>query len=179
MTYLHDGAVQTNARGLTGSIERRIIDVRRADVLHRFTGNRIRDQPPNEEARDRGVPIREMNSRSPARADLTAVVTSGQVGQQPFGARLEVHPAESRKAVLPCEQRWKAVHTDAETACSLVPEEPQHLLVGLYQVEQEILVAHFRETNLLLWRRETGHVVGMRAGVQPQHVLLRLWRKRR
>ena len=106
-------------------------------------------------------------------------MAAGQIREQPLRARLEVHAREAGKSFLPGEERGEAIDADTEISSALIPEEPQDLLVHLHEVQQEILIAHFREADFLLRRRQARHVVGVRAGVEPQHVLLRLRRERR
>src|SRR6266850_8456054 len=106
------------------------------------------------------------------------MLTAGKIGEDTVRRRLEVHAAESRQPHLPSEQRRQRVDADAEISGAGVLVEPQTLPVGLDDVEDKVLVAHFRETDFLLRGRQPGHEVGQRT-VEPSHVLARLRRQRR
>src|ERR1700758_4309287 len=87
--HLHDRAVETDPRRLFRSIERRVVDVGRTDVLHRGSWDGAGNQPANEQARNRGIAVWKVNRRTSAGTDLATVMPAGQIGEQPLGTRLE------------------------------------------------------------------------------------------
>src|SRR5262249_58758755 len=123
-----------------------------ADVLHRLSRDGVGNEPANQQARDGGITIGEMDGRSAAGADLAAVMSAGQVREESVRARFEAHAAESGQAVLPPEQRRITIDADDEAAGALIAEEPDDLLVDFDEVEEEVLIAHLREADFLLGR---------------------------
>src|SRR5689334_14918865 len=106
-----------------------------------------------------------MDRRSAAGADLAAVMPARQIGEQSLRARLEVHAREAGQAVLPREQRGETIDADAEAAGALIVEEPEDLPVDLHEIEQEVLITHLREPDLLFGRRQPRQVIRMRPAV--------------
>ncbi len=176
VTDVDDGAVQANPCRLAGAIEESILHLRGAHVLHRRAGDRVGNEPANQEPRERRVPVREVYGAATVRP-LTSVLRTGQVLEHTLRRRLQGEAVKSRLPHFPREQRRSRIGTDAEIPFAETHEEPQRLLVHLDDVQQVVLVAHSGEPILLLRRRKPRQVVGLL--VQPQHVFLRLCRQRR
>jgi hypothetical protein len=84
MLHVDGNAVEPNPHRRAVAIELRVVGARRDDVFLRRTGNRLRDERPNEQPRDRRVPVRKMNrpaGRVGARLVLASVLSAGFVDQ--------------------------------------------------------------------------------------------------
>ena len=142
-------------------------------VLRSASGDGARNQPPHEQAGQRGIAVGEVE-------EVGLVVGGDGVEVHPRAGRArQAHPLEAGEAEAPGILGRDGVDPQAEEALGLRLQDRQHVAVAARDGREEVGVAQAGEPRLLVVRRKPGQVVDA-LGQEPQQVAAgRLGERRR
>ena len=140
-------AVEPDAARVGGLIEPAVGEAGGHQVVHRITGQRLRNQSAGEKARHRRVAIGEVK-------DVRLFLVHFEKRCPPdAGTRLiglQFQALEARHLQAPAIQRRDRVDSYPIEIVSHGLEERNHAWRHLHDIEQEVPIAHSRESSLLL-----------------------------
>ena len=151
------GAAEPDAHGRAGAVELAIVGARSDDVLGALARHRRREELAHQEARDRGVAVREMKMRGAPGLG----VSCGGESHMRRSARLKIEPLKAREIERPHLERPDRLNSHSPLLVRHCLEIGQDPRIGLYDLGEIVGVAHPREPRLLLVRGEAGQVIAL------------------
>src|SRR5579863_6232003 len=126
----------------------------------------------HQEPRDRGVAVRKVE-----RIRAAVGIARGGKSHMRGRARLKIKALKAGKAESPDVQRGDRVDADAPFAVRACLVEGDGVRICLHDIQQEVAIAHLRQSGFLFGRRQAGKVVDV-CFLYSGDVALCLWRQR-
>ena len=152
-----DRAAQPDAHRRLRTIEARIVHARGNGVLGVIARQASRDEMAHQEPGDRGIAVGKMEGVGAAIG-----VARGGVSHVRRRAGLEAEALKTGKAERPHVERGNGIDADAPFAVRPRLVEGNNSGIGLDHIQQEVAIAHARQSRFFLVGGEAGQVVDLR-----------------